>query len=177
MFAIVQTGGKQYNVTEGDIIKVEKLSNAVGDKINLEVLLVSSDNKVVAGTPTVKGAEVTAEVLSHGKGDKIVVYKYKPKKNERKKQGHRQPWTDEGSDIVCSAVSTATQMAVCGINEVLKLNTETKIKDGYLKFGLSKQDYNNEQAQFILKTMFKTLQDITRQYGDYVKMEVKRDVY
>ena len=81
-------------VTEGDIIKVEKLSNAVGDKINLEVLLVSSDNKVVAGTPTVKGAEVTAEVLSHGKGDKIVVYKYKPKKNERKKQGHRQPWTE-----------------------------------------------------------------------------------
>ena len=94
MFAIVQTGGKQYNVTEGDIIKVEKLSNAVGDKINLEVLLVSSDNKVVAGTPTVKDAEVTAEVLSHGKGDKIVVYKYKPKKNERKKQGHRQPWTE-----------------------------------------------------------------------------------
>lgn len=94
MFAIVQTGGKQYNVTEGDIIKVEKLSNAVGDKINLEVLLVSSDNEVVAGTPTVKGAEVTAEVLSHGKGDKIVVYKYKPKKNERKKQGHRQPWTE-----------------------------------------------------------------------------------
>ncbi len=94
MFAIVQTGGKQYNVTEGDIIKVEKLSNAVGDKINLEVLLVSNDGKVVAGTPTVKGAEVTAEVLSHGKGDKIVVYKYKPKKNERKKQGHRQPWTE-----------------------------------------------------------------------------------
>ena len=94
MFAIVQTGGKQYNVTEGDIIKVEKLSNAVGDKINLEVLLVSNDGKIVAGTPTVKGAEVTAEVLSHGKGDKIVVYKYKPKKNERKKQGHRQPWTE-----------------------------------------------------------------------------------
>ncbi len=94
MFAIVQTGGKQYNVTEGDIIKVEKLSNAVGDKISLEVLLVSDGNKTVAGTPTVKGAEVTAEVLSHGKGDKIVVYKYKPKKNERKKQGHRQPWTE-----------------------------------------------------------------------------------
>ena len=94
MFAIVQTGGKQYNVTEGDIIKVEKLSNAVGDKINLEVLLVSDGKKTIAGTPTVKGAEVTAEVLSHGKGDKIVVYKYKPKKNERKKQGHRQPWTE-----------------------------------------------------------------------------------
>ena len=94
MFAIVQTGGKQYNVTEDDVIKVEKLPNAVGDKVSLEVLLVSDGAKTVAGTPTVKGAEVTAEVLSHGKGDKIVVYKYKPKKNERKKQGHRQPWTE-----------------------------------------------------------------------------------
>ena len=94
MFAIVQTGGKQYNVTEGDVIKVERLSNAVGDKVNLEVLLVSDAGKTVAGTPTVKGAEVVAEVLAHGKGDKIVVFKYKPKKNERKKQGHRQPWTE-----------------------------------------------------------------------------------
>ncbi len=94
MFAIVQTGGKQYNVTEGDVIKVEKLPNAVGEKVNLEVLLVSNGDKTVAGTPTVKGAEVNAEILSHGKGDKIVVFKYKPKKNERKKQGHRQPWTE-----------------------------------------------------------------------------------
>lgn len=94
MFAIVQTGGKQYNVTEGDVIKVERLANAVGDKVNLDVLLVSNNGKTVAGTPTVKGAEVVAEVLARGKGDKIVVYKYKPKKNERKKQGHRQPWTE-----------------------------------------------------------------------------------
>ena len=94
MFAIIQTGGKQYNVTEGDVIKVEKLPNAVGEKVNLEVLLVSNGDKTVAGTPTVKGAEVNAEILSHGKGDKIVVFKYKPKKNERKKQGHRQPWTE-----------------------------------------------------------------------------------
>lgn len=94
MFAIIETGGKQYNVTEGDIIKVEKLSNTVGDKVKFEVLMISDGKKLVAGTPTVKGAEVTAEVLSHGKGDKIVVFKYKPKKNERKKQGHRQPWTE-----------------------------------------------------------------------------------
>ena len=94
MFAVVQTGGKQYNVTENDCIKVEKLEKAVGDKFNLEVLLVSDGNKTVAGTPTVKTAEVVAEVLAHGKGEKIVVFKYKPKKNERKKQGHRQPWTE-----------------------------------------------------------------------------------
>lgn len=94
MFAVVQTGGKQYNVTENDVLKVEKLNGNVGDKLNLEVLLVSDGNKTVAGTPTVKTAEVVAEIVAHGKGDKIVVFKYKPKKNERTKQGHRQPWTE-----------------------------------------------------------------------------------
>ena len=94
MFAVIQTGGKQYNVTENDVLKVEKLASAVGEKINLDVLLVSDGNKVVAGTPTVASAEVVGEVLSHGKGEKIVVFKYKPKKNERTKQGHRQPWTE-----------------------------------------------------------------------------------
>ena len=94
MFAVIQTGGKQYNVTENDVLKVEKLNGNVGDKLNLEVLLVSDGNKTVAGTPTVKTAEVVAEIVAHGKGDKIVVFKYKPKKNERKKQGHRQQWTE-----------------------------------------------------------------------------------
>ncbi|MBP3620014.1 MAG: 50S ribosomal protein L21 [Clostridia bacterium] len=94
MFAVVQTGGKQYNVTENDVLKVEKLEAQVGDKVKLEVLLVNDGTKTVAGTPTVESAEVVAEVVAHGKGDKIVVYKYKPKKNERKKQGHRQPWTE-----------------------------------------------------------------------------------
>lgn len=93
MFAIVQSGGKQYKVSEGDIISVEKLDRAVGDKVNLEVLLVSNNGNVVAGNPSVKNAVCEAEVVAHGKGDKIVVFKYKPKKNERKKQGHRQPFT------------------------------------------------------------------------------------
>ena len=94
MFAVVQTGGKQYNVTLNDTLKVEKLNGAVGDKLKLDVLLVSDGSKTVAGTPTVETAEVVAEIVAHGKGDKIVVYKYKPKKNERKKQGHRQPWSE-----------------------------------------------------------------------------------
>ena len=93
MFAIVQTGGKQYKVSENDIISVEKLALNIGEKVNLEVLLVSDNGTVVAGNPVVKGAVCEAEVVSHGKGDKIVVFKYKPKKNERKKQGHRQPFT------------------------------------------------------------------------------------
>lgn len=94
MFAVVQTGGKQYNVTENDVLKVEKLNSAVGDKIKLDVLMISDGKKTVAGTPVVAGAEVVAEVVANGKGDKIVVYKYKPKKNVRTKQGHRQPWTE-----------------------------------------------------------------------------------
>ena len=93
MFAIVQTGGKQYKVCENDVITVEKLDNAVGDKVKLQVLLVSDNGNVVAGNPVVEGAVCEAEVVAHGKGDKIVVFKYKPKKNERKKQGHRQPFT------------------------------------------------------------------------------------
>lgn len=93
MFAVVQTGGKQYKVSENDVITVEKLENEVGDKINLEVLLVSDNGTVVVGNPVVAGAVCEAEVVAHGKGDKIVVFKYKPKKNERKKQGHRQPFT------------------------------------------------------------------------------------
>lgn len=94
MFAVIQTGGKQYNVTENDVLKVEKLEKAVGETLKLDVLLVSDGNKTIAGSPIVETAEVVAEVVAHGKGDKIVVFKYKPKKNERKKQGHRQPWTE-----------------------------------------------------------------------------------
>ena len=93
MFAIVRTGGKQYSVSENDVITVEKLEAPVGTQVKLDVLLISDNGQVVAGNPTVKGAEVVAEVVASGKGDKIVVFKYKPKKNERKKQGHRQPFT------------------------------------------------------------------------------------
>ncbi|MEG1500240.1 MAG: 50S ribosomal protein L21 [Clostridia bacterium] len=93
MFAIIQTGGKQYKVAVGTILEVEKLERNVGDKLNFDVLLISNDDKVIAGNPTVKDAVVEAEVLAHGKGDKIVIFKYKAKKNVHKKQGHRQPFT------------------------------------------------------------------------------------
>lgn len=93
MFAVVQTGGKQYKVSVGDVIEVEKLNLETGSKLNLDVLLVSEDGKVKVGNPLVKGVVCEAEVVAQGKGEKIVVYKYKPKKNVRKKQGHRQPFT------------------------------------------------------------------------------------
>ena len=91
MKAIFVTGGKQYYVTEGDSIYVEKLDAKVGSDVEFkEVLYVDG----VAGTPTVKGAKVVCTVEKQGKQKKIVVFKYKPKKNVRSKQGHRQPWTE-----------------------------------------------------------------------------------
>ena len=93
MYAIVTTGGKQYKVSQDEIINVEKLDAKVGDKINLDVLMIVDGDKVTNGNPLVKNAEVVAEVVEQGKEDKIVVFKYKAKKNYRRKQGHRQPFT------------------------------------------------------------------------------------
>jgi large subunit ribosomal protein L21 len=94
MYAIIQTGGKQYKVTEGEMIKVEKLEAEAGDKITLDqVLMLKDDNGSRIGNPLVPGAKITAEVVEQGRGKKITVYKYKKRKNQRKKQGHRQAYT------------------------------------------------------------------------------------
>lgn len=94
MYAVIETGGKQYRVQEGDIVQVEKLDVQEGEKIDLSnILLVSSEDGIKVGNPYVEGAKVEATVLEHGKGKKIVIFKYKPKKDYRKKQGHRQPYT------------------------------------------------------------------------------------
>ena len=93
MFAVIATGGKQYTVSVGDKIKVEKLDVEAGKKVKFDVLLISDENGVVAGNPIVTNAVCEAKVLENGKEDKIVVFKYKAKKNYRRKQGHRQPFT------------------------------------------------------------------------------------
>ena len=94
MFAVIETGGKQYKVQEGDIIYVEKLSVNEGESYTFDkVYAVSSSSGFVVGNPTVDGASVTATVVKNGKGKKIHVLKYKSKKNEKKKIGHRQPYT------------------------------------------------------------------------------------
>lgn len=92
MYAIVKTGGKQYMVEEGNSILVEKLNVAEGDTVNLDVVAVSENGNVKLADE-VAGAKVTAKVVSHGKGQKVVVFKYKAKKDYRKKKGHRQPYT------------------------------------------------------------------------------------
>lgn len=94
MYAIIETGGKQYKVQEGDVLYIEKLELNEGDSVTFDrVLAVSKGEGLVTGAPVVAGASVTATVDKHGRGQKIVVYKYKAKKNYRRKQGHRQPYT------------------------------------------------------------------------------------
>lgn len=95
MLAIIKTGGKQYLVKPGDKLKVEKLEGKEGKEIVFsDVLLVEKNKKVEIGTPVVKEAKVEAKILSQGKADKIIVFKYKPKKRESRKIGHRQPYTE-----------------------------------------------------------------------------------
>ena len=94
MFAIIETGGKQYKVSEGDVIFVEKLDAAEGDKVTFDkVLAVSADDGFKTGKPTLDGATVSANVVKNGKSKKIYVMTYKSKKNEKRKMGHRQPYT------------------------------------------------------------------------------------
>ncbi len=93
MYAIVEVGGKQYKVEPNTFFKAEKLDAKVGDKVELDCLLVADGDKVEIAKAGAKKAKAVCEVLEFGKENKIVVYKYKAKKNERKKQGHRQPYT------------------------------------------------------------------------------------
>lgn len=93
MYAIIATGGKQYRVSQGDVIYVEKLDVAQNETVSFDVLLVEQDGNVKIGKPTVEGAKVEGKVVAHGRGEKITVFKYKSKKNYRRKQGHRQPFT------------------------------------------------------------------------------------
>ena len=101
MFAVIETGGKQYKVSEGDVIYVEKLDVNEGDKITFDkVLAIETDKGFVAGSPLVEGARVTATVAKNGRAKKIYVFKYKPKKGEKKKIGHRQPYTKVTIDSI-----------------------------------------------------------------------------
>ena len=94
MYAIIETGGKQYRVKEGDILFIEKLPAQTGETYTVErVLAVEKDGRLQVGTPIVEGASVVCQVERHGKGKKIIVFKYKAKKNYRRKKGHRQPYT------------------------------------------------------------------------------------
>ena len=108
MYAIIESCGKQYKVAEGDVVFFEKLDAEEGKKVTFDkVVLVSDEGKVQVGNPYVKGVKVEGKVISHGKGKKIIVFKMKPKKNYRRKQGHRQPYTK----VEITSIKTATKKA------------------------------------------------------------------
>lgn len=93
MYAIIETGGKQYRVQEGDVLKVEKINAEEGAKVYFNVLAINN-GELVTGKPYVENCAVEAEVIGQGKGDKVIIYKYKAKKDYRRKNGHRQPFTE-----------------------------------------------------------------------------------
>ena len=108
MYAIIESCGKQYKVAEGDVVFFEKLDAEEGKKVTFDnVILVSEEGKVQVGNPYVKGVKVEGKVISHGKGKKIIVFKMKPKKNYRRKQGHRQPYTK----VEITSIKTAAKKA------------------------------------------------------------------
>lgn len=94
MYAVIKTGGKQYRVSEGDTLRVEKLDGDVGAKVELTEVLMLGGDKVSVGKPLVKGAKVTAEIVAQDRAKKIIVFKMRRRKNYRRKYGHRQPYTE-----------------------------------------------------------------------------------
>ena len=94
MYAVICTGGKQYKVKDGQVLRVESLAAEVGETVKFEVMMISKDGAVTVGTPVIENAYAEAQVVKHAKGAKIDIFKYKAKKNERKRQGHRQPYTE-----------------------------------------------------------------------------------
>lgn len=93
MYAVIMTGGKQYRVSQGDVIYVEKLNQEVDSKVSFDVLMLGNEEGVEIGTPTLAGAKVEGKVLAQVKGEKIIIFKYKSKKNYHRKAGHRQQYT------------------------------------------------------------------------------------
>lgn len=94
MYAVIETGGKQYRVQEGDVVTIEKLNVEAGEKVEFDkVLVLAGEGDLKVGAPYVEGAKVFGEVVENGKGQKVIIFKYKSKKDYRKKQGHRQPYT------------------------------------------------------------------------------------
>ncbi len=123
MYAIIESCGKQYKVAEGDVVFFEKLDVEEGKKVTFDnVVLVSDDKKVEVGAPYVKGVKVEGKVVSHGKGEKILVYKYKAKKNYRRTQGHRQPYTK----VEITKIKTATEKAEAKTESKAETKTTAK---------------------------------------------------
>ncbi len=129
MYAVIETGGKQYRVQEGDVLTIEKLNVEAGDKVEFDkVLVLAKEGDLKVGAPYVEGAKVFGEVVENGKGQKVIIYKYKAKKDYRKKQGHRQPYTMvKIESLDGSAPKAAPAKAEVKAEETAESKTEKKI--------------------------------------------------
>ena len=126
MYAVIETGGKQYRVQEGDVITVEKLNAEAGEKVTFDkVLLLNDDKEVKVGTPYL-AETVTGTVVENGKGKKVIIFKYKAKKDYRKKQGHRQPYTAVKIDSLDGAAKAASKKEAAPKAEVKEEAKEAK---------------------------------------------------
>ena len=133
MYAIIKTGGKQYRVQKGDEFRVEKLDAKVGDKVVFDEVVAVGGDKLIVGNPLVSGYVVNAEVIEQGKADKVIIYKYKAKKDYRRKNGHRQPFTlvkitgiGEGKAPKASAAKKETAKAAPAKSEKTEKKPEKK---------------------------------------------------
>ena len=129
MYAVIEACGKQYKVEEKDVVFFEKLDTEEGKKVTFDkVILVSDNGKVQVGNPYVKGVKVEGKVVGHGKGKKIIVFKMKAKKNERKKQGHRQPYTKVEITSIKTAGAKAAKEETAEAKPAAKKTTTTTKK-------------------------------------------------
>ena len=145
MYAVIETGGKQYRVQEGDIINVEKLNVEAGDVVTFDrVLLVSDGKEVKVGTPYVDQA-VTGTVVENGKGKKVIIFKYKAKKDYRKKQGHRQPYTMVKIEALGGAAPKKEAVVAEEVKEAKKVSASMK-KDELIAFAKENNIEIDEKA-------------------------------
>ena len=125
MYAVIEAGGKQYRVQEGDVITVEKIKAEVGEAVTFNTLLISAEGEVKVGAPYLNEV-VTGTVVEHGKGEKVIIFKYKAKKDYRKKQGHRQPYTMVKIEALGGAAPKKEAVVAEEVKEAKKVSASMK---------------------------------------------------
>ena len=144
MYAVIEAGGKQYRVQEGDVITVEKIKAEVGEAVTFNTLLISAEGEVKVGSPYLNEV-VTGTVVEHGKGEKVIIFKYKAKKDYRKKQGHRQPYTMVKIEALGGAAPKKEAVVAEEAKEAKKVSASMK-KDELIAFAKENNIEVDEKA-------------------------------
>ena len=198
MYAIIATGGKQYKVAEGDVIRVEKLGVEAGQTYNFDQVLAVNNGEMIIGTPTVAGATVSATVMGEGRAKKVIVYKYKRKTGYHKKNGHRQSYTElkivrdaskayvgfsikghagyaeHGQDIICAAVSVLAQNTVNSIEQFTDDTFSGEIDEKTGSLAVSFPHGVGKDSRLLLDSMVLGLTSIAEEYGKkYIKIRFR----